>query len=42
MKTYLKNNIKPILIGIIIGISYMVILKSIEDIIVKIELIKVK
>jgi hypothetical protein len=42
MKEYIKNNLTPILIGFSIGISSMVVLNTIEDIIIKISLIKSK
>lgn len=42
MKEYLKKNIVPVIIGIVIGQLTIVIINTIEDIITKIALIMIK
>jgi hypothetical protein len=39
MRRFIKDNIHPLIIGFCIGITFMVLIKAIEDIIVKIALI---
>lgn len=42
MIQYIKNNLKPLLIGLSIGLAYSMTINSIEDIVVKIALIQHK
>lgn len=39
MKTYIKENFIPIVIGIAIGLCYSITLEAIDDVIIKIALI---